>query len=74
MTRSAARPHNDEDHGLRYIVRGGPIKLIGQTVTLDRKGFCGSVNQHVKHEGLGLRCARSPRPRLSEEDFLIRLP
>jgi hypothetical protein len=58
--------------GIRYLVRG-PVGLIGSPLAT-AEGPWVSVNEHVKHAGLGVRCARSPSPRLKEGDFVRLLP
>jgi hypothetical protein len=73
MTRDLSGPIGDGGPGLRYIVRGGPLRLINEYLVLDKLKHQGSVAQHVYRAGTGVRCARSPGPRLKPGDFLTPL-
>jgi len=60
--------------GLRFIARGGPPKLIGLETAKQSEAYWAPANQFTRHEGLGVRCARSPKARLTQADFLTLLP
>jgi hypothetical protein len=72
MTRTHVGVGKDQLPGLRYIVYGGPAARIDQKVPLG--DWWASVNQYTAHRGLGFRCARSPGPRLAEQDFIAPAP
>jgi hypothetical protein len=71
MTRTLIGKEREAMPGQRYVVYGGPAFHIDQNVQV---GKWVSVNEYMADRGLGLRCARSPGPRLKEEDFIARLP
>jgi hypothetical protein len=73
QTRSQVSKPKDHWVGQCYIVRGGPVAALNEPI-LDHDGRWASVNQHRMGEGFALRCARSPKQRLNEEDFLRQLP
>jgi formylglycine-generating enzyme required for sulfatase activity len=70
-TRTRLGVGSDTRPGLRFIVRGGPSHLISTVFPLAQWS---SVNQYASRRALGVRCARSPRPRLNAMDVISRLP
>jgi tRNA A-37 threonylcarbamoyl transferase component Bud32/formylglycine-generating enzyme required for sulfatase activity len=65
-------PHRDESD-LR-VVRGGNSKVVLQSFDLEPSDIGSKhrtlVSQHSVQPGLGFRCARSRKPRLSMADFI----
>jgi hypothetical protein len=55
-----------------FVVRGGPPEKITNAFPLGP--FWASVHEVRRPPGVGVRCARSPKPRLTPDDFLARLP
>lgn len=66
-------PHLDVTD-LRAI-RGGTKRIVDQTPPLNWSDYAGSrriaQSQHSVRPGLGFRCARSVRPRLTPADFIL---
>jgi hypothetical protein len=67
MTRTFVGFGGDGRPGLRYVVRGGPETLLQHAGPV---GPWASVNQYTTEPVLGLRCARSPAPRIHPQDFV----
>jgi eukaryotic-like serine/threonine-protein kinase len=74
-TRSPLTGVKDLRPGLRYIVRGGPTAMLANADALNvDRGLSVVSQEEEKNLSLGVRCARSPAPRLSRDDFVLELP
>lgn len=60
--------------GLRYLVRGGSQRLIANALLVNDAGPWASVNEYVHQPIMGVRCTRSPHPRLQANDFIESVP